>query len=205
MHLVPHHARRRRRAAESNRALKERLVARGGRTPRSCSTATWRSPGRSTAPPTSCRTSTTASSTTPELDVGPTTGSPASSSTGATAGAACPRLALRGALDLIAQAGGGVVEAYPQTPRASASRSSTTAPAALFERRRASSSSGRRARGNRHAEDGGSFRGAAGHRRLTRSGVGPRPPDECVSRRRTGAAPGRTPPAARCAPSGRRP
>ena len=44
---------------------------------------------------------------------GPTTGSPASSWT-RTTGAGVAGVALGGALDLIAQAGGGVVEAYPQ-------------------------------------------------------------------------------------------
>ena len=59
-------------------------------------------------------------------------------------------VALRGALDLIAQAGGGVVEAYPQDTEGSRSRrpSSTTAPA-HSSRTPVSTTTGRRARTTR--------------------------------------------------------
>ena len=101
--------------AEGNRSLKEQLVRRAGRTPPWSSTATWPSPGASTAPRPNCPTSTTARSTRRASSAArlpadlllrrqevPPQGRPRG-------------VALQGALQpLIAQAGGGVVEAYPQ-------------------------------------------------------------------------------------------
>ena len=82
--------------------------------PPSCSTATLPWPGASTARPTSCRTSSTERSTRPL-----STGCPDYRITCFFVDRKYRRdgvaaVALRGALDLIAQAGGGIVEAYPQ-------------------------------------------------------------------------------------------
>ena len=57
--------------------------------------------------------STTASSTTPRRTPTPTGGSPACSSTALPPPQGLVEVAIRGALDLIAESGGGVVEAYP--------------------------------------------------------------------------------------------
>ena len=85
----------------------------GSRTRRWSTTATGPSPGRSTDHPRSCRTSSTARSTSPPPSDCPTTGSPASWSSARLRGQGLAAIALRGAVELIAQAGGGVVEGYP--------------------------------------------------------------------------------------------
>ena len=64
-------------------------------------------------------------------------------------------VALRGAIDLIANASGGVVEGYPQTRRARRSRPSfSTTPRAASMSRPASATTGPRARTIAHAHDG---------------------------------------------------
>jgi hypothetical protein len=100
-------------SAEGNRALKERLVHEAERTPRSCSTATSRRVVRvrraggaaEPVPPKGVRSRARPA---PRLPDHLLLRRPALPTPGRRA------VALRGALDLIAQAGGGVVEAYPQ-------------------------------------------------------------------------------------------
>ena len=90
------------------------VSAPGRPTPRSSSTATSASGGASSGHPRRFHGSRTAPRTTRARPTCRTGGSPAASSARVTAAPACRRLALRGALDLIAGLGGGVVEGYPE-------------------------------------------------------------------------------------------
>ena len=83
------------------------------RTLRWCSTVPRRSPGRSSVRSRSCRTSITASSGNRVSCRFRTFGSPACSSTVGTGAPVWRRWRFRGALALIAAAGGGLVESYP--------------------------------------------------------------------------------------------
>jgi len=82
--------------------------------PPSCSTVTSPWPGASTARPTSCRTSSTESSTRRGLDRLPDYRITCFFVDKKYRRRRVAEAALHGALDLIAQAGGGTVEAYPQ-------------------------------------------------------------------------------------------
>ena len=99
--------------AEDNRAFKNA----GGRGDRARGTGLRRRPRRRLGGvrhhPRSCPTSNTARSTSPLPNDCPTTGSPASRSSASHRGQGLAAVALRGAVGLIAQAGGGLVEGYP--------------------------------------------------------------------------------------------
>ena len=109
---APSAARARRPTARSSSASSTRA----GRTPRWSSTATRRSPGRSTAPPSSCRASTTASSTTPRRSADPDYRITCVFVDRRYRRQGLTEVAIRGALDLIAEAGGGVGRGLPARP-----------------------------------------------------------------------------------------
>ena len=200
VHLFPDDARREDVRPGSNRELKERLVRRAGRTPPWSSTVTSRSRGRSSAAARSCRTSTTASSTTRRPSSTPTTGSPASSSTSATADGASPPLALHGAVELIAAGRRRRRRGIPARPRGTRVAVLYNGTRSLFEREGFELV---RQKGQRNTVMRRTV--APSSPRVGRT-FGPTPTRTPTGQRRgSAAAPRRRPPAARCAPSGRRP
>ena len=99
--------------ADANRTLKRRLVEEGRAHAALVYDGTRRSRGASTGAPRSCRTSTTASSTRQELDVVPDYRITCIFVDRRYRRKGLSAVALQGALDLISEAGGGVVEGYP--------------------------------------------------------------------------------------------
>ena len=118
--------------AEGNRALKQHGLLTASPTRRWSTTATWPSPGRSTARPTSCPRSTTARSTSPPPSASRTTGSRASRSSGTIAVRGWRRSPCAGPWSSSRRPAAAWSRATPTTPAASGRRtrpSSTTAPA----------------------------------------------------------------------------